>query len=122
VRALRAAEDRRKEIEASRRELIRSYAETTGCRWRFVLTYFGRMMPTRAATATRCESGAVDDDLSTGGERFPAGARVAPREWGSRRVVRAVGDTVTVLLDDSGYRNLSVAAVIERGLLRVAGG
>jgi hypothetical protein len=26
---------------------------------------------------------------------------------------------VTVLFDDRGYRNLSVAAVVERGLLRV---
>ena len=29
------------------------------------------------------------------------------------------GDTVTVLFDDRGHRNLSVAAVVERGLLRV---
>jgi ATP-dependent DNA helicase RecQ len=121
VRALRAAEDRRKEIEASRREMIRSYAETTGCRWRFVLTYFGQDDAGPCGHCDRCETGAASGDVPTGAERFPAGAPVAHRRWGRGRVVRTDGDTVTVLFDDRGYRNLSVAAVAERGLLRVTG-
>ena len=35
------------------------------------------------------------------------------------RFVLTDGDTVTVRFDDRGYRNLSVAAVVERGLLHV---
>jgi ATP-dependent DNA helicase RecQ len=119
VRAVRAAEDRRKEIEASRREMIRSYAETTGCRWRFVLTYFAQEDAGPCGHCDRCETGADREDVPTGAGRFPAGAPVAHRQWGPGRVVRTDGDTVTVLFDDRGYRNLSVAAVVERGLLRV---
>jgi ATP-dependent DNA helicase RecQ len=118
VQALRAAEDRRQEIEASRREMIRSYAETTGCRWRFVLTYFGQDDTGPCGHCDRCDSGTAARDLKGTGGRFPAGTGVTHREWGPGQVIRADGDSLTVLFDDHGYRNLSVAAVLERRLLR----
>jgi ATP-dependent DNA helicase RecQ len=41
--------------------------------------------------------------------------------WGPGQVIRADGDTLTVLFEAAGYRNLSLAAVLDRGLLRPAG-
>jgi hypothetical protein len=45
---------------------------------------------------------------------------VTHRDGGPGRVVRGYGDTLTVLFDARGYRNLSVTAVVERRLLRVS--
>ena len=41
---------------------------------------------------------------------------VAHAEFGEGQVMRSDGDTLTVLFE-GGYRNLSLAAVLERGLL-----
>ena len=116
--ALEAAEDeaaREREVQRSRLEMMRRYAEHTGCRRSFLLTYFGQDF--------RGPCGACDNDrrrspTRRGSEPFPVGGRVASDRWGEGTVQRYDGDQVTVLFDDHGYRDLLVSLVRERALLR----
>lgn len=110
--------EREREVERSRLEMMRRYAEHTGCRRSFLLSYFGQdyLGP----------CGACDNDRRAAPARpvvepFPVGARVASARWGEGTVQRYDGDQVTVLFDDHGYRDLLVPLVVERGLLRSAG-
>jgi ATP-dependent DNA helicase RecQ len=115
--ASREEGEREREIERSRLEMMRRYAEHTGCRRSFLLTYFGQ------AYAGPC--GACDNDRRRPAARsevepFPVGARVASDRFGEGTVQRYDGDQVTVLFDGHGYRDLLVPLVVERGLLRAA--
>jgi ATP-dependent DNA helicase RecQ len=106
---------REHEIEASRLEMMRRYAEHTGCRRSFLLTYFGEDY------AGPC--GACDNDLAHAGtargERpFPIAARVTSDRWGEGTIQRYDRDQVTVLFDNHGYRDLVVSIVLDKELLR----
>jgi ATP-dependent DNA helicase RecQ len=117
--ALEASADataREHEIEASRLEMMRRYAEHAGCRRSFLLTYFGQDY--------KGPCGACDNDRRRavtvkGAEPFPIGARVMSERWGQGTIQRYDGDQVTVLFDDHGYRDLAVSIVLEKALLRV---
>jgi ATP-dependent DNA helicase RecQ len=107
--------EREREVERSRLEMMRRYAEHTGCRRSFLLSYFGQDYPGPC--------GACDNDRRHPATRppavepFPVGGRVASDRWGEGTVQRYDGDQVTVLFDDHGYRDLLVPLVLERGLL-----
>jgi ATP-dependent DNA helicase RecQ len=116
--ALRASEDetaREHEVERSRLEMMRRYAEHTGCRRSFLLTYFGQDY---RGPCGRCDNDRLRSAVQPGPEIFPVGARVVSERWGEGTVQRYDGDQVTVLFDDHGYRDLLVSIVVERGLLR----
>ena len=51
---------------------------------------------------------------------FGVGARVLSERWGTGTVQHYDGDSVTVLFDEHGYREMFVPVVLERGLLRSA--
>jgi ATP-dependent DNA helicase RecQ len=42
---------------------------------------------------------------------------VVHKVWGPGLLVRADGDTITVLFDDVGYKTLSLDLVLDKGLL-----
>jgi len=107
---------REQEIQASRLEMMRRYAEHTGCRRSFLLTYFGQdyQGPCGACDNDRPGAASVRWD-----EPFPIGARVASERWGEGTIQRYDRDQVTVLFDDHGYRDLLVSIVLERELLRI---
>jgi ATP-dependent DNA helicase RecQ len=97
--------------------MMRRYAEHTGCRRSFLLSYFGQDYPGPC--------GACDNDRRTAAAKpaikpFAVGALVASDRWGLGTVQRYDLDQVTVLFDEHGYRDLLVSLVIERGLLRAA--
>ena len=98
---------------------MRRYAEHTGCRRSFLLSYFGQDYPGPC--------GACDNDRGSAAAEAPrpsrsrSARRVASDRWGEGTVQRYDGDQVTVLFDDHGYRDLLVPLVVERGLLRAAG-
>jgi ATP-dependent DNA helicase RecQ len=117
--ALQTEEDRR-EFERSRLEMIRSYAETTGCRREFVLSYFGEPFEGPCGYCDNCRAGLVTAD-ETADEPFALGARVAHPEWGAGVVQRYDDDhAVVVLFDEVGYKTLALEVVLERGLLEPA--
>ena len=115
--ASRAESAREHEVERSRLEMMRRYAEHGGCRRSFLLSYFGQDY--------RGPCGACDNDRrhppsAPAAEPFPVGARVVSDRWGAGTVQRYDGDQVTVLFDEHGYRDLLVPLVVERGLLQLA--
>jgi ATP-dependent DNA helicase RecQ len=121
--ALQASDEeteREREIERSRLEMMRRYAEHTGCRRSFLLTYFGQDYP---GPCGNCDNDRLHPPATPSVGVFPVGARVLSERWGEGTVQRYDGDQLTVLFDGHGYRDLLLSLVVERGLLRpVAGG
>jgi ATP-dependent DNA helicase RecQ len=114
VEAERASEVRAT-LEASRLDMMRGYAETTGCRRGFLLNYFGEPYDPPCGTCDNCREGSVTG--SNGDEPFALNARVRHEEWGEGLVVRYEDDKMTVLFDEEGYKTLSVEMVATRQLL-----
>jgi ATP-dependent DNA helicase RecQ len=102
-------------VERSRLEMMRRYAEHTGCRRSFLLSYFGQAYP---APCGNCDNDVLAPTAAATPEPFAVGARVTSDRWGRGTVQRYDGDQMTVLFDDHGYRDLLVPLVLERKLLR----
>jgi ATP-dependent DNA helicase RecQ len=129
-----AARQARQEVDQSRVDMVRAYAEGRGCRREFLLSYFGEPF---SGPCGNCDA----DDPVPGGARpgggrraaaaggakaagkpFPVGGRVRHPEWGAGQVLRYEGNRMTVLFDDAGYKTLGVDLVLERGLLTAEDG
>jgi ATP-dependent DNA helicase RecQ len=115
LQALEAETALEKEVERSRLEMMRRYAEHTGCRRSFLLTYFGQEYP---GPCGLCDNDRLRSAPRRTIEPFAVGVRVESGRWGEGTVQRYDGDQVTVLFDDHGYRDLLVPLVLERELLR----
>ncbi len=127
VEASEAETEREDEVERTRLTMMRRYAEHTGCRRSFLLTYFGQdyrgpcgncdndLGPVDAASA---EVGPAE--VGPAEVPFTVGARVVSERWGQGTVQRYDGDQITVLFDEHGYRELFLPVVLERSLLRPA--
>ena len=96
--------------------MMRRYAEHSGCRRSFLLSYFGQDYP---GPCGACDNDRAAAAPSAGAKPFAVGGRVVSERWGEGTVQRYDGDQVTVLFDDHGYRDLLVSLVLERGLLRI---
>ncbi|MFD9467106.1 RecQ family ATP-dependent DNA helicase [Streptomyces sp. NPDC060027] len=128
----------RVDLERSRVEMMRAYAETNGCRRRHMLGYFGESlaegdcagcdMCTRTQELKEAPvrtgdvlSGTGPDPLepvaADGAGAFPPGMRVGHSTWGEGEVMSEEGNRITVLFESVGYRTLSLPAVQARGLL-----
>ncbi len=105
------------EIERTRLTMMRRYADQTGCRRSFLLTYFGQDYP---GPCGNCDNDLAPGDVTRAEVPFAVGGRVVSERWGEGTVQRYDGDHVTVLFDEHGYRELFVPVVLERGLLRPA--
>ena len=112
--ASREEDEREREVERSRLEMMRRYAEHNGCRRSFLLSYFGQHYP---GPCGACDNDRRDAAAKPAAKPFPVGARVASDRWGEGTVQRYDGDQVTVLFDEHGYRDLLVPLVIQRRLL-----
>ncbi len=110
-----AETERENEVERSRLEMMRRYAEHTGCRRSFLLSYFGQ---TYSGPCRNCDNDATPAVVTGNEEPYGVGTRVVSEQWGEGTVQRYDGDQLTVLFDDHGYRDLLVPLVVERGLLR----
>ena len=103
-------------MERSRLTMMRRYAEHTGCRRSFLLTYFGQDYP---GPCGNCDNDLAAPPSAARGRRpVPGGRRVVSERWGQGTVQRYDDDQVTVLFDEHGYRELFVPLVVERGLLQ----
>ena len=111
VAASREEGEREREVERSRLEMMRRYAEHTGCRRSFLLSYFGQDYP---GPCGACDNDRRHAAAKPAAKPFPVGARVASDRWGEGTVQRYDGDQVTVLFDEHGYRDLLVPLVIQR--------
>jgi ATP-dependent DNA helicase RecQ len=112
---LAGAAEREDDVERSRLAMMRRYAEHTGCRRSFLLSYFGQSY---RGPCGRCDNDTMQVSRATAIEPFAVGGRVLSDRWGQGTVQRYDGDQLTVLFDDHGYRDLLVPLVLERRLLR----
>jgi ATP-dependent DNA helicase RecQ len=117
LEASNAETEREDEIERTRLTMMRRYADHTGCRRSFLLTYFGQDYP---GPCGNCDNDQAPAEPAPASVPFAVGARVVSERWGEGTVQRYDGDQVTVLFDEHGYRELLVPVVVERGLLRSA--
>ena len=108
---------RENEVERSRLDMMRRYAEHTGCRRSFLLSYFGQDYPGPCGT---CDTDLAGAAVAPVARPFEVGERVVSDRWGEGTVQRYDGDQLTVLFDEHGYRDLLVPLVVERQLLRKA--
>ncbi|MFC8042994.1 RecQ family ATP-dependent DNA helicase [Nocardia sp. NPDC057353] len=115
----RAAEiaERRAQLDRSRLETMRAYAETPLCRRQFLLGYFGEVREEHCGNCDTCAAGTARPIERVDGP-FPPGAAVRHPEFGDGEVVRREAETVTVLFTEAGYRSLSLPAIEEGDLLR----
>ncbi|MDA0633504.1 RecQ family ATP-dependent DNA helicase [Nonomuraea sp. CA-218870] len=121
ARAAREVAERHREVERTRLEMTRRYAEIRDCRRVFLLGYFGERLPGPCGACDTCTAGTVSEPEPVSGGPFPVHARVEHVEWGPGEVIRRDEDRLTVLFHENGYRELLLEAVVREGLLREAG-
>jgi ATP-dependent DNA helicase RecQ len=109
-------DEKRQELERSRVAMMGEYAESSGCRREFVLTYFGERFTPPCGRCDNCEAGLVRPVAETS-RPFPDGSRVRHASWGDGVVQRYEEGAVVVLFDSVGYKKLGLEIVLERGLL-----
>ncbi len=102
---------REQEIQSSRLEMMRRYAEHTGCRRSFLLTYFGQNYP---GPCGNCDNDLQRPATPHWDEPFAIGARVDTEHWGEGTIQRYDRDQVTILFDDHGYRDILVSTLLEK--------
>jgi ATP-dependent DNA helicase RecQ len=109
---------RRRELVTSRLERMRLYAETTDCRRRMLLGYFGEQHPQPCGCCDNCDGGtATASDEAVDSTDDPGRAVVHP-VFGDGMIMTETDDRVTVFFREHGYRDLALDAVRERDLLR----
>ncbi|MEV7965901.1 ATP-dependent DNA helicase RecQ [Sphaerisporangium sp. NPDC088356] len=116
-------DDTRRKVDESRIEMMRGYAETTGCRRRALLEYFGEPYERTCGNCDTCRSGATTGAApaeQVGDGPFPMHAKVRHSAWGPGVVMSREPDRVTVLFEDVGYKTLSLEAVERDNLLVLA--
>ncbi|GAB3971903.1 RecQ family ATP-dependent DNA helicase [Actinoallomurus acanthiterrae] len=112
-------DESRRRVDDSRIDMMRGYAETTGCRRRYLLEYFGEPRTTKTCdNCDNCVAGAVDTTRVDG--PFPVHSEVVHKAWGPGTVMRAEPDRITVLFEEIGYKTLSLDAVKRDSLLTLA--
>jgi ATP-dependent DNA helicase RecQ len=108
----------RREFDRTRLEMMRSYAETEGCRRDHILSYFGEEHEVPCFYCDNCDAGLVKADDT---ERpFPIGAAVTHKSWGAGEVQRYDRDRVVVLFESVGYRTLALDLIEGEGLLEAS--
>ena len=118
--AARELAEHREKVDQSRVEMMRGYAETTGCRRQFLLGYFGEQLDAPCGNCDTCSAGTAQQHVlaEAGDAPFPSETPVEHTEWGAGVVMRVEDDRITVLFDEVGYKTLALAAVLEHDLLR----
>jgi ATP-dependent DNA helicase RecQ len=120
ARALAAAREKaenRQAMSRSRLEMVRGYAETTDCRRRYLLGYFGEELDHPCGNCDTCDTGVAPDTEAAEDDAFTPAGRVRHPEFGEGVVMQQGGGRVTVLFEEAGYRTLDVETALEGDLL-----
>jgi ATP-dependent DNA helicase RecQ len=112
-----AVGERHRQLDRSRIEMMRGYAETRGCRRQYLLGYFGEQYQPPCDTCDNCRADRTEPPTGPASGAFPPNTAVRHREWGPGRVMSVADDRITVLFARVGYRTLALADVTDRDLL-----
>ncbi|MWV49424.1 RecQ family ATP-dependent DNA helicase [Rathayibacter sp. VKM Ac-2803] len=111
----------RERIAESRLSMMRAYAETTHCRRRVLLDYFGVDGAEWCGNCDGCERREAALEVAVESARADAplsvDEAVEHREWGAGTVMSVEADRATIFFESEGYKVLSFAA-LESGVLR----
>ncbi len=122
VTAVRERDEAEERIRASRIEIMRGYAETTHCRRRALLEYFGVETPAQCGSCDRCDTGTVapaDESAATADDDgIRIDSTVEHGEFGTGTVMAIEDDRLTVFFADHGYKVLARSA-FENGILEL---
>lgn len=122
-------EGQRRHYERSRLEMMRVYAELNVCRREYILNYFGQEYDSEccnmcdndlpdASRAGRTVTSELALPIAQQTCPYAIGDVVVHGSWGEGEVQRVADDSITVLFQESGYRTLGLAIVLERRLLQ----
>jgi ATP-dependent DNA helicase RecQ len=115
------AQERHRQFEQSRVEMMRGYAELeVACRRAYLLNYFGEPYQGPCGFCDICQAG-LDVQEQAENEPFPVNSKVVHKTWGEGTVMRYESDKMVILFDSVGYKTLAVDIVIANQLLKQAG-
>lgn len=123
VTAVRERDEAEERIRASRIEIMRGYAETTRCRRRALLEYFGVEAAECCDACDRCDAGAQavalpDEAAAPDSDGLHIDSTVEHGEFGTGTVMGIEDDRITVFFPEHGYKVLARAA-FENGILEL---
>jgi ATP-dependent DNA helicase RecQ len=105
----------RRKVERSRTEMMAAYAETVGCRWNFLLEYFGEPAEERCG---HCDNDHLVEANADDADRpFARGSRVSHGTFGDGEVIGYAGRAILLEFDRVGYKRLDLGLVLEGDLL-----
>lgn len=121
-------DESRRQVDDSRIDMMRGYAETTGCRRRYLLEYFGEPHPGNCGNCGNCLAAARGTAAPSAPAAraakadapFPVRSAVIHVSWGPGTVMSEETDRITVLFERIGYKTLSLEAVQRDSLLTLA--
>jgi ATP-dependent DNA helicase RecQ len=113
-----SAHEAQRQLERSRVEMMRGYAEVSDCRREYILNYFGEAFQAPCNTCDNCLAGVVTEERKDL-QPFPINSKVRHKVWGEGLVMRYEEEKMVVLFDSVGYKTLSVEVVVEQELLVV---
>ena len=111
----------RRAVERGRVEIMKQYAEHVGCRWNFLLGYFGEQAPTCCGHCDNDERNEANAGEAQGPRPFARGARVRHDVFGEGDVVGYVGSLILIAFDTAGYRRFDLNPVIGANVLKAVG-
>ena len=107
----------RRTVERARTATMEAYAHEVGCRWRFLLDYFGEPAKERCG---HCDNDQRDDAAmreADGSRPFARGSRVRHPVFGEGEVVGYAGNRILLTFDEAGYKRLDLGLVAEGDVL-----
>jgi ATP-dependent DNA helicase RecQ len=110
----------RRTTERERVDQMAAYARHVGCRWNFVLEYFGEPNDERCGHCDndRLASASGNDDARR--RPFPRGSRVHHRVFGEGEVIGYAGRGILLEFDRVGYKRLDLTEALDQDALDLA--
>ncbi|MBA2953000.1 RecQ family ATP-dependent DNA helicase [Nocardioides sp. MAH-18] len=105
-----------RQLERSRVEMMRQYAESRRCRSELLIGYFGEPQDDRCGSCDNCRAGVAPDPRDRADTSYAVQGRVRHEDFGDGVVTDLEDDRLTVLFDEVGYRTLALD-LAEGGLL-----
>lgn len=111
--------EKHQRLERSRLEMMRGYAETTGCRRQYLLAYFGEQLPQPCGNCDTCDDSRLPAASAEPVHNSPylPNTLVRHHEWGPGVVLNTEQDRITVLFEDAGYKTLSLQAIQDNDII-----